>query len=112
MNSVIGRNFVSLFKMMSAQLQQQQPAADGAAPPALGNQSLGSDELPPVRNRASESKSPYVFLHADTPVAWQPMSEETLARAKAENKPIYMHIGFLADHRKLFSAVAFNNNKS
>ncbi|CAP67213.1 uncharacterized protein PODANS_1_22260 [Podospora anserina S mat+] len=84
--------------MMSAQLQQQQSAADGAAPPALGNQSLGSDELPPVRNRASESKSPYVFLHADTPVAWQPMSEETLARAKAENKPIYMHIGFLADH--------------
>ncbi|KAK4177310.1 hypothetical protein QBC36DRAFT_289669 [Triangularia setosa] len=84
--------------MMSAQLQQQQSGPDGAAPPASGKQSQGSGALPPLRNRASESKSPYVLLHADTPVAWQPISEETLARAKAENKPIYMHIGFLADH--------------
>ncbi|KAK4198952.1 hypothetical protein QBC40DRAFT_87662 [Triangularia verruculosa] len=85
--------------MMSAQLQQQS-GADGAsgAPPASGKQAEDSGALPALRSRASESTSPYVLIHADTSVAWQPISEETLARAKEENKPIYMHIGFLADH--------------
>ena len=62
--------------------QQQQPASFGQ-----------------LRNRAIESQSPYVRLHAKTPVAWQLLDADTLKRAQAENKPIFMHIGFLADHR-------------
>lgn len=58
-----------------------------------------------LRNRAAESQSPYVRLHAKTPVAWQLLNADTLKRAQAENKPIFMHIGFLADHRMFLSLV-------
>ncbi|KAJ4298372.1 hypothetical protein N0V88_003402 [Collariella sp. IMI 366227] len=80
--------------MMRAQLeqrQQRQPSDRGAAA------SRGS-RFPELRNRAGESDSPYVRLHADTPVAWQLLDADTLSRATAENKPIFMHIGFSADH--------------
>ncbi|KAM7213248.1 spermatogenesis-associated protein 20 [Rhypophila decipiens] len=52
-----------------------------------------------LKNRAGESCSPYVRLHAETPIAWQFLDEFTIYRAKEENKPIFMHIGFLADHQ-------------
>ncbi|KAL2150130.1 hypothetical protein VTH82DRAFT_7806 [Thermothelomyces myriococcoides] len=54
--------------------------------------------FPPLQNRAGESDSPYVRRHAETPVAWQLLDAETLTRATKENKPIFMHIGFQADH--------------
>ncbi|KAL2157898.1 hypothetical protein VTH06DRAFT_4953 [Thermothelomyces fergusii] len=63
-----------------------------------GDAGTGGSALPPLRNRARESDSPYVRRHADTPVAWQLLDAETLARATTENKPIFMHIGFQADH--------------
>lgn len=93
-------------KMMRAQLeqrQQRQHPERGAAG------TRGSSTFPPLQNRAGESDSPYVRRHADTPVAWQVLDAETLARATAENKPIFMHIGFLADHRKQSSAPPFGS---
>ncbi|KAK4143605.1 uncharacterized protein C8A04DRAFT_12226 [Dichotomopilus funicola] len=78
--------------MMKAQLEQPQGQYNS---PAAGS---GTSTLPKLKNRAGESDSPYVRLHASTPVAWQPLDADTLARATAENKPIFMHIGFLADH--------------
>ncbi|KAL2136560.1 hypothetical protein VTI74DRAFT_3105 [Chaetomium olivicolor] len=83
-----------LSKMMRAQLgqRQQRQHADRGAAGALGA------SFPQLRNRAGESDSPYVRQHADTPVAWQMLDRDTLGRAVAENKPIFMHIGFLADH--------------
>jgi hypothetical protein len=98
--------------MMRAQLkqrqqqqqQQQQQRGPGSAGdgPSHGS-SLGSSRaapaFPDLRNCAAESDSPYVRRHADTPVSWQVLDADTLARAEAENKPIFMHIGFLADHR-------------
>jgi len=53
-----------------------------------------------MRNRAGDSRSPYVRSQAETPVLWQLLDDEALARAKAENKLIFMHIGFLACHCK------------
>lgn len=58
-----------------------------------------------LRNRAGESRSPYVQSHANTPVAWQLLDRDTLQLAERENKPIFMHIGFLADHRKVLRSV-------
>ncbi|KAK0725819.1 hypothetical protein B0H67DRAFT_481195 [Lasiosphaeris hirsuta] len=57
-----------------------------------------NSSFPPLRNHARESSSPYVQRHGDTPVAWQLLDAKTLDRAVKENKPIFMHIGFLADH--------------
>ena len=50
------------------------------------------------RNRLGEETSPYLLQHKDNPVHWQPWGAETLAAAKAENKPILLSIGYAACH--------------
>jgi hypothetical protein len=82
-------------KMMRAQLEQSQRESQQQEGHDSGTT---ASNLPPLRNRAGESDSPYVRRHAETPVAWQLLDQDTLSRAAAENKPIFMHIGFLADH--------------
>jgi uncharacterized protein YyaL (SSP411 family) len=42
--------------------------------------------------------SPYLLQHAHNPVDWYPWGEEALARAKAEDKPILLSIGYAACH--------------
>jgi uncharacterized protein YyaL (SSP411 family) len=42
--------------------------------------------------------SPYLLQHAHNPVDWYPWGEEALARAKAENKPILLSVGYSACH--------------
>ena len=49
-------------------------------------------------NRLALATSPYLQQHADNPVDWYPWSEEALARARAENKPILLSIGYSACH--------------
>jgi uncharacterized protein len=50
------------------------------------------------RNRLDEETSPYLLQHKDNPVHWQAWGEETLAAAKAEDKPILLSIGYAACH--------------
>ncbi len=50
------------------------------------------------RNRLGEASSPYLLQHADNPVHWYPWCDEALARARAENKPILLSIGYSACH--------------
>ena len=52
----------------------------------------------PLTNRLAEESSPYLRQHKDNPVAWQAWSPEVLARAKAENKPILLSVGYAACH--------------
>jgi uncharacterized protein YyaL (SSP411 family) len=49
-------------------------------------------------NRLAEETSPYLLQHADNPVDWYPWGEEALARARAEDKPILLSIGYSACH--------------
>jgi uncharacterized protein len=49
-------------------------------------------------NRLINEQSPYLRQHAYNPVDWYPWGEEALARAKAENKPILLSIGYSACH--------------
>jgi uncharacterized protein YyaL (SSP411 family) len=49
-------------------------------------------------NRLAGETSPYLKQHADNPVDWYPWGDEALARAKAENKPILLSIGYSACH--------------
>jgi len=49
-------------------------------------------------NHLSQSTSPYLLQHAHNPVDWYPWSEEALALAKAEDKPIFLSIGYAACH--------------
>ncbi|HBW36729.1 DUF255 domain-containing protein [Desulfosporosinus sp. BICA1-9] len=45
-------------------------------------------------NRLSKEKSPYLLQHANNPVDWNPWGEEAFQKAKAENKPIFLSIGY------------------
>jgi len=49
-------------------------------------------------NRLADSTSPYLRQHAANPVDWYPWGPEALARAKAEDKPILLSIGYAACH--------------
>lgn len=49
-------------------------------------------------NRLARETSPYLRQHADNPVDWYPWGEEALQKAKAEDKPIFLSIGYSACH--------------
>jgi uncharacterized protein YyaL (SSP411 family) len=49
-------------------------------------------------NRLSRETSPYLLQHAHNPVDWYPWGEEAFAKAKSENKPILLSIGYSACH--------------
>ena len=63
-------------------------AAEPAAP-------ADAQKQPPAHtNRLSKETSPYLLLHAHNPVDWYPWGDEALAKAKAENKLIFLSIGY------------------
>jgi uncharacterized protein len=49
-------------------------------------------------NRLAHETSPYLLQHASNPVDWFPWGEEALRKAKKENKPIFLSIGYSACH--------------
>jgi uncharacterized protein len=49
-------------------------------------------------NRLAHETSPYLLQHADNPVDWYPWGEEALRRARDEDKPILLSIGYAACH--------------
>jgi uncharacterized protein len=52
----------------------------------------------PVMNRLAGETSPYLLQHADNPVDWYPWGDEALERARRENRPILLSIGYAACH--------------
>ena len=52
----------------------------------------------PRTNRLAREKSPYLLQHASNPVDWYPWGEEAFARARAEDKPIFLSIGYSTCH--------------
>ncbi len=49
-------------------------------------------------NRLIHEKSPYLLQHAHNPVDWYPWGEEAFAKARKENKPIFLSIGYSTCH--------------
>jgi uncharacterized protein len=49
-------------------------------------------------NRLAHETSPYLLQHKDNPVDWRPWSPEALEKSKAEQKPIFLSIGYSACH--------------
>jgi len=49
-------------------------------------------------SRLANEASPYLRDHAENPVDWYPWGEEALGKAKAEDKPIFLSIGYSACH--------------
>ena len=49
-------------------------------------------------NRLAAELSPYLLQHADNPVDWHAWGEEAFARARAEEKPIFLSVGYSTCH--------------
>jgi uncharacterized protein len=49
-------------------------------------------------NRLATEQSPYLLQHQDNPVDWYPWGEEAFARARAEEKPVFLSIGYSTCH--------------
>lgn len=55
-------------------------------------------ESNPKANRLSFEKSPYLLQHAMNPVDWYPWGKEAFDMAKAENKLIFLSVGYSTCH--------------
>ena len=54
--------------------------------------------IPAMSNRLANETSPYLLQHADNPVDWFPWGPEAIEKAKREDKPILLSIGYAACH--------------
>ena len=59
---------------------------------------LNSEETPGYTNRLIDEKSPYLLQHAHNPVDWYAWSPDAFKRAKKEQKPIFLSIGYSTCH--------------
>jgi uncharacterized protein YyaL (SSP411 family) len=60
---------------------------------------MSDDQIQPAHsNRLVQEKSPYLLQHAHNPVDWYPWGEEAFAKARQENKPIFLSIGYSTCH--------------
>ncbi len=81
-------------------------AVSAQEPPAAQSDQTANTETIPLTthagakhtNRLADETSPYLLQHAHNPVDWYPWGEEALAKAKAENKPIFLSVGYSACH--------------
>ena len=54
--------------------------------------------MQPLNNDLAQASSPYLIQHKDNPVHWQRWSDEVFDRARAENKPVLLSVGYAACH--------------
>ena len=54
--------------------------------------------LKKMENRLASQKSPYLLQHAGNPVDWYPWAEEAFERARTEDKPVFLSIGYATCH--------------
>ena len=80
--------------VLRAQVWPSREAEKGAR----GREPGAADTISGMANRLADETSPYLLQHAHNPVDWYPWGPEALARARAENKPIFLSIGYAACH--------------
>lgn len=61
-------------------------------------QFINADGLPTYTNNLIKEDSPYLLQHAHNPVNWSAWGDEAFARAKKENKPVFLSVGYSTCH--------------
>src|SRR5215475_6805013 len=65
-----------------------------------------------MTNRLANETSPYLLQHQHNPVDWHPWGDEAFAKARAENKPIFLSIGYSTCHWcHVMERESFENDK-
>src|SRR5438046_5083740 len=68
------------------------------ASPQRSSRDVGTTEEREHTNRLAHEKSPYLLQHAHNPVDWYSWGEEAFAKARQENKPIFLSVGYSTCH--------------
>ena len=63
-----------------------------------GHDLMNPDGTPNYTNRLIDATSPYLLQHAHNPVDWNEWGDEAIERARRENKPIFLSIGYSSCH--------------
>ncbi|MBT8452813.1 MAG: thioredoxin domain-containing protein [Deltaproteobacteria bacterium] len=81
-------------------LQERLDRALAAQGPAYAPRThhLNEDGSPRFTNRLIRESSPYLLQHAHNPVNWYAWSDEAFERAKRENKPVFLSVGYSTCH--------------
>ncbi|CAM1506305.1 Fc.00g059460.m01.CDS01 [Cosmosporella sp. VM-42] len=94
--------------MVASELTASAKAMGKAA--AMDGHNDSSEPLSVLRNRANDSRSPYIKAQVDGSVLWQLLDDEAVERARKENKLIFLHIGYKACHYcRLMFLESFSN---
>src|SRR5205809_4983851 len=64
----------------------------------MGSARITAEEESQQANRLGNEKSPYLLQHADNPVEWFPWGKEAFQKARREDKPIFLSIGYSTCH--------------
>lgn len=59
---------------------------------------MNDEIIKSYKNHLSNERSPYLLEHANDPINWYPWGEEAFKKAKEENKPIFLSIGYSSCH--------------
>ena len=89
-HDLISRSMTSRFRFGFLALTWLVTSSDNLAEPTPAR--------PEHTNRLAHEKSPYLLQHAHNPVDWYPWGEEAFAKARSENKPIFLSIGYSTCH--------------
>src|SRR5438067_3855391 len=87
--------FLALTWLVTANHSDADPTP---ASPQRSSRDVGTTEEREHTNRLAHEKSPYLLQHAHNPVDWYPWGEEAFAKARHENKPIFLSIGYSTCH--------------
>ena len=85
-------------KMEPGQPEPDEPATAKEQAAASSKTALENRDPETRMNRLSFSQSPYLLQHKNNPVDWYPWGNEAFQKAKAENKPIFLSIGYSTCH--------------
>jgi uncharacterized protein YyaL (SSP411 family) len=70
----------------------------GPTPVDAGRSESAAAKKSEHTNRLAHEKSPYLLQHAHNPVDWYPWGEEAFAKARRENKPVFLSVGYSTCH--------------
>lgn len=91
----------TVFLLFAAVMWRLNPAANSAGQEQEGEVQVEVSETHRAAgdaNRLIDEKSPYLLQHAYNPVDWYPWAEEAFHKAKQEDKPIFLSIGYSTCH--------------
>ncbi|UKZ82467.1 hypothetical protein TrVFT333_010256 [Trichoderma virens FT-333] len=98
--------------MVVSELTASAVAMKSSPPSERGDSSSSIEaQLLPLQNCAKQGKSPFIKAYEDSLVAWQLLDNESVERARRENKLIFLHIGYRACHfSRLMALESFSNS--